>query len=333
MSNKTLLNAGKAKNDEFYTQLPDIERECAHYTEQFQGKTVLCNCDDPAESQFWKYFHTHFSELKLKKLISTHFDPEGTYRMDYSGGSDARCGIGTKISMQGNGDFRSNECAGVLRQADIVVTNPPFSLFREFIAQLITYGKKFLVIGNNNALTYKEIFRLIKENKLWLGYNVNKTIAFVLSGAYQVWDRIENGKKIGVVPAISWYTNLTVSKRALPLALSRHYDPALYPKYDSYDAINVKRVTEIPADWDGKMGVPVTFLGKYNPAQFEIIGLDRYVDDNPRFGRRFTINNKETYARVLIRRRPPNESGAGCRAIVSHPARNSPAHPGVNTPS
>ena len=308
-ANSNLHKAKTEKNDEFYTQLTDVAKELMHYKEHFKGKTVFCNCDDPTWSAFWKYFHLNFEQLGLKKLISTHYDRyEPTYKMEYTGGNDNDIEIGVKTPLEGNGDFRNAECIELLKEADIVVTNPPFSLFREYVAQLMEYDKKFIMGGNNNAITYKEFFPLLKDNKVWLGYIANQTCVFRLADEYNKWDekiteQMNDGHKYGKCPAISVFTNLDIQKRHEKLILWKNYTPEEYPKYDNYDAINVDKVTDIPVDYDGVMGVPITFLDKYNPEQFEIVGLDRYVEDNPNYGHRFKVNNKETYARILIRRK------------------------------
>lgn len=305
--NNNLHNAKKAKNDEFYTRLEDIEKEMCHYREHFRGKVIYCNCDDPKESNFFKFFSLQFEFLGLKKLISTGYKENGhgvayIYEGDKNENNLPDDSEIQTYELQGNGDFRSEECIEFLKEADVVVTNPPFSLFREVVAQLVEYNKKFLLLGNNNAITYKEIFPLIMSNKMWLGYSNNKTMEFVLSDSYEKWDRIENGKKIGKVPAISWFTNLEHDHRNRPLDLTQRYDPRYYPKYDNYNAIECSKVMDIPRDYDGVIGVPITFLDKYCPTQFRIVGLDRYVENNPRYGHRFTLNGKETYARILIQK-------------------------------
>ena len=274
MANKTLQQARKNKNDEFYTQLPDIENELKHYHAHFKGKTVLCNCDDPRISNFFHYFSYNFEHLGLKKLITTCYksqerdlfsqnDSEHAIYLEYTGNKTGGRvpkpeEIGIK-RLKGDGDFRSPECIELLKGADIVVTNPPFSLFREYIAILMLYEKKFIIIGNQNAITYKDVFPLLKNNKVWPGYNHVKE--FLQSDG--------NIKKFG---NIQWFTNLDISKRHEKLILYKKYNPADYPKYDNYDAINVDKVADIPCDYDGVMGVPITFLDKYNPEQFEIIG-------------------------------------------------------------
>lgn len=308
MRQRSLDVAKMQKNDEFYTQLADIENELKHYKDQFYGKVVFCSCDDPYESNFFKFFANNFNHWGLKKLIATSYVPSpiaGTqlplleieglkpdgrqpFKIEINEVPDTNGDGAIDLAdvryllthnanvatpLEGNGDFRSLESLRLLEEADIVCTNPPFSLFREFVAQLVEHNKKFLIIGNNNALTYKEIFKLIKENKIWQGYGVNKTLEFVLSDAYKKWDRIENGKKIGKVPAISWFTNLDVAKRHEELVMYKKYIPEEYPTYENYEAINIDAVAKIPMDYDGVMGVPITFLDKYNPDQFEIIGL------------------------------------------------------------
>lgn len=298
-SNENLKKAKAAKNDEFYTRLEDIEKELKHYTEHFKGKVVYCNCDDANRSNFFKYFSTNFQKLGLKKLITSGLKIDDTE----NGTGVIAIQKGDDIDIyDGNGDFRSEECIEFLKEADIVVTNPPFSCFRQYVAQLMQYGKKFLIIGNMNAITYKEIFSYIKNNELWLGIHSNKTMDFGMPNTYEKWDRIENGIKIGKVPAVAWYTNLEHKKRNEELILYKHYSPTEYPKYDNYNAIEVGKVAEIPMDYEGVMGVPISFLDKYCSNQFRIVGLDRYVEDNPCYGHRFTINGKETYARILIQK-------------------------------
>lgn len=240
-------------------------------------------------------------------MISTHYDAENpSYKLEYEGGDDNDIEVGVKTRLLQNGDFRSEECVELLKEADIVVTNPPFSLFRPYVAQLIEYDKKFIIWGNNNAITYKEFFPLIKENKVWLGYLANKTCVFRLDDSYEKYDekitaKMNDGHKYGKVPAISTFTNLDIPKRHEKLILWKNYTPEEYPKYDNYDAINVDKVAEIPIDYDGVMGVPITFLDKYSPEQFEIVELDRYTVPNEYLvGGRVAINGKPKYARILI---------------------------------
>lgn len=252
----TNLNAAKtAKNDEFYTQYADIEKEIQHYVKHFKDKIVYCNCDNPEWSNFWKYFYDNYHSLGLKGLISTHYVKDGkSYKLEYNG-------INTiKTDLIGDGDFKSDECVEILKGCDIVITNPPFSLFRLFIAQLIEHNKKFLVIGSQNAITYKEIFPLLKDNKMWLGNNHVK----------------EFRKPDGTIQKfgnICWFTNLDIKKRHEPLVLTKHYTPKEYPRYDNYNAINVNKVADIPCDYDKYIGVPITFIENYCPDQFEILGL------------------------------------------------------------
>lgn len=278
-NNSNLRTAKKEKNDEFYTQLKDIENELKHYKKYFKDKVVYCNCDDPEWSNFWIYFSRNFEHLGLKKLISTHYSkdkPSFKLEIQRDINSDNKINhLDTiKTELKQNGDFRSDECIELLKEADIVVTNPPFSLFREYVNQLITYNKKFLIIGNNNALTYKDIFTLLKNNKLWLGVSSNKTMEFELSNGYLKWDRIgKDGKKYGKVPAISWFTNLEHFKRNEEVILYKKIEENSYQTYFNFEAIEVPFVRDIPANYDGIIGVPITFMSCYNPEQFEIIGL------------------------------------------------------------
>ena len=338
--NTNLHKASAAKKDEFYTQLVDIEKELKHYKDQFRGKVVYCNCDDPFESNFFKYFAANFNELGLKKLITTSyvkspivggqlplFEVEGLkpsgkepFKIEIKEvpdtDSDGAINLddvehllkhdkNTATPLHGNGDFRNAECIKLLKQADIVVTNPPFSLFREYVAQLVEYDKKFLILGDQNAITYKEIFGHVKENKLWLGYDNGGTKWFQVPMDYDIptesRKKIINGVKYFSMGRILWFTNLDTAKRHEELTLYKKYSQEEYPKYDDYNAINVNRYNDIPMDYAGVMGVPITFVDKYNPKQFEIIGIDRYVKDNPNYGKRFTIGGQEIYARILIK--------------------------------
>lgn len=304
MANANLSNAKRAKNDEFYTQLSDIENELKHYKSHFAGKVVYCNCDDARKSNFFRFFQKKFNDYGLKKLITTSYNENGHGSvLVYEGDTNSNGKLGdneVKVSeLKGNGDFRSEECIELLKESDIVVTNPPFSLFREYIATLVQYDKKFLVIGNQNAITYKEIFPLIKENKLWLGFSDNKTMEFVMPDSYEKYNYIDKkGRKIGKVPAISWFTNLEHSKRNDEIILYKKYTSEEFPKYDNYDAIEVSRVCEIPKDYNGVMGVPITFLGKYNPSQFEIVKFRKGDDDKD-----LCVNGKCPYFRILIKRK------------------------------
>lgn len=340
--NSNLNKAAKARKDEFYTQLTDIEKELKHYKQQFLGKVIYCNCDDPFESNFFKYFASNFNALGLKKLITTSYsgspitgkqlsllDMEGLkpkgkepFKIEINEVPDKNSDgaidladvewllkqdVNVCVPLKENGDFRSNECIELLKQSDIVVTNPPFSLFREYLAQLIEYNKKFLILGDQNATTYKEIFKLIKDNKLWFGYDNGGTKWFQVPIDYDIptesRKKIVDGVKYFSMGRIMWFTNLDTTKRHDELTLYKKYSPEEFPKYDKYNAINVNKYMDIPRDYFGIIGVPITYLDKYNPDQFEIIGIDRYVEDNPHYGRRFTINGSEIYARVLIKRK------------------------------
>ena len=299
--NRTLNKANAAKNDEFYTQLTDIEKELRHYKEHFKDKAIFCNCDDPEESNFWKYFALNFKFLGLKKLIATHFETEKpSYKIEKNNGDTIR------TPLKQNGDFRSPECIEILKEADIVATNPPFSLFREYVAQLIKYNKKFIIIGNQNNFTYKEMFKLLKENKIWAGVENGGTKWFKVPDHYDITTesrkKIEGGNKFFSMGSIYWFTNLDIKKRHENLILYKKYNPDDYPRYDNYNAINVNKVSDIPMDYKGAMGVPITFLDKYNPDQFEIIGIDRVLVEKAT-GKvsRFRINGKEIYARIVIR--------------------------------
>ena len=262
--NDNLHKAKDAKNDEFYTRIEDVADELRHYKKHFAGKVVLCNCDDPTWSAFWRYFHLNFAELGLKKLISTHYDhTEPTYKMEYEGGDDNDVEVGVKTPLEGNGDFRSKECLDLLDECDIVVTNPPFSLARAYAQCLREHGKQFVIIGDLNWITYKEIFPMLKDNEIWLGYSSVKEF-IQPDGTIKKF-----GNKL-------WYTNLDIQKRHEKLILWKHFTPEEYPAYLNADnAINVDSVDNIPFDYYGIIGVPITFLSKYNPDQFEIIGIDK----------------------------------------------------------
>ncbi len=336
-SNKSLHKAVVTKNDEFYTQLPDIERELKHYKKQFRDKVVYCNCDDPFESNFFKYFAANFNALGLKKLITTSFvrspiaggqlplfemqglKPDGKepFKIEIREVPDAD-GDGainlddvkyllqhdknTATPLHGHGDFRSDECMAFLKEADIVVTNPPFSLFREYVAQLMEHKKKFLIIGNDNAIKYKGIFEFIKANKIWRGYGKVKEFRKP-DGSIQTFGNV------------GWYTNLDVEKRHQKLTLYKNYSPKEYPKYDNFDAIEVSKVAEIPQDYDGEMGVPITFLDKHDPEQFEIVDmLNRYTlldtqgtneDVRRRHSHTCNINGKAVFSRIVVKNKMP----------------------------
>jgi len=361
--NTNLHKANQAKKDEFYTQLVDIEKELKHYKDQFKGKVVYCNCDDPFESNFFKYFASNFNALGLKKLITTSYKPSPiantqlelfgnktttlkpkgrpketankfvineVHDLNDDGAFDIR-DIAEQLKanknnewgpLKGEGDFRSKECIELLKQADIVVTNPPFSLFREYVAQLMEHDKKFLILGDQNAITYKETFKLIKQNKLWLGYDNGGTKWFQVPMDYDIptesRKKIVNGVKYFSMGRILWFTNLDTTKRHEELTLYKKYSPKEYPKYDNYDAIEVSRVTDIPMDYDGVMGVPITFLDKYNPEQFEIYGLladkreisdaliqgrPTYLDEQHKKYVGAIVKGRATYARIIIKKK------------------------------
>lgn len=347
MARIDLTNAKRAKNDEFYTRLEYIEKELKYYKPHFQGKVVLCNCDDPYESNFFKYFALNFNALGLKKLIATCYngspvsgnellldfgdtidDPKKiAYKVEITEVTDVNGDGAINLAdiaylmqndknvisiLKGNGDFRSQECIELLKEADIIVTNPPFSLFREYIAQLMAYHKQFLIIGNQNALTYKDIFTYIKNNELWLGYKFGdmsfQVPSYFEPRATRYWVD-ETGQKWRSMGNVCWFTNLDIQKRHEDIILYKHYSTGDYPNYDNYNAINVDKVSDIPCDYDGVMGVPITFMDKYNPSQFELLGIMNTGETNE--GIRYPntphgrpiINGKELYLRILIRRK------------------------------
>ncbi len=347
--NKELSDARKAKNDEFYTQLGDIEKEMMYYKEYFKGKIVFCNCDDPYESNFFKYFALCFNILGLKKLITTCYSGSPISGTELNLFPDLESKIAkkkaykleiTEISniagepnynlddvqrilmehppetLKGDGDFRSDECVELLKEADVVVTNPPFSLFREFVAQLMEYDKKFIIIGNQNAISYKEVFPFIKNDKMWLGMSIHSGDRkfyvpenYPLNAAGCGVD--EKGKRFIRVKGVRWFTNLNNKKRSEKYISYKEYTPEEFPKYDNYDAIEVSKSADIPENYDGAMGVPITFLDKYNPEQFEILDARDYTNIE-RLKTKSTmlvkdadgsVNGKAKYARILIRRR------------------------------
>ena len=313
MANNSLTKAKKAKVDEFYTQLADIEVELKHYREHFKGKTVLCNCDDPRMSNFFYYFVLNFHLLGLKKLITTCYKNQNpdlfsessseqavylVYKGEDIGTPPDPTTAGLVYPLQGDGDFRSKECIAFLEEADIVVTNPPFSLFREYIALLIEHKKQFVIVGNTNAVTYTNCFDLIRDNKMWLGYNC---LRWFYTPAGTLYEAARS----------YWYTNLDIQKRHAKLTLYKKYSPEEYPRYDNYDAINVDKTTDIPCDYDGVMGVPITYLDKHNPDQFEIIGATESEGKGFSSGlwdasskvSQPMVNGKRVYKRIFIRKR------------------------------
>lgn len=322
--NTSLNNAAKAKKDEFYTRKEEIEDQLAHYADFFEGKRVYCNCDDPEESEFWQFFKRNFKPWKLKSLVATHYEPDEknyAYKLELSEDTNGDGVIDWNddpviTQIQCNGDFRNDICIELLKECDVVVTNPPFSLWKEYIAQLIEYDKKFIIIGSSSAITYKEIFPLLKDNKIWMGYDFpNGNAYFRIPDGYEdVYARnvYDPETKLVKFRNCSWYTNVDIQKRHEPIDLRGNYyngNEDKYPKYDNYDAINVDRVSEIPCDYDGVMGVPITFIKDYCPEQFEIIGLaagnirglagipSSTGKDGP------YIDGKLKYGRILIKRR------------------------------
>lgn len=345
MTSELLNRAKKNKIDEFYTQMSDIEAEMRYYKQHFRGKVILCNCDDPYESNFFKYFAMNFNFLGLKKLIATSYsespiayeqlplfeikslnlknsDSKPPYKVEITEVKDENADGAIDLSdveyllknrknvlslLRGNGDFRSDECIELLKEADIVVTNPPFSLFREYVAQLMEYEKKFIIIGSKNAISYNEIFKFIKENKIWLGNGFPNGNAFfrIPSQYSREWANGVYNPETGLVKFrnVGWFTNLDLEKRHEFITLYKHYTPEEYPQYDNYDAIEVSKTAEIPYDWDGIMGVPITFLDRYNPDQFEILGNEKTL--GIKRGRGY-INGKRQYGRIFIRRKDVN---------------------------
>ncbi|MBO4698782.1 adenine-specific methyltransferase EcoRI family protein [bacterium] len=342
--NSDLNSAKSAKKDEFYTQLTDIEKELRHYRQHFKGKTVLCNCDDPFESNFFKYFVLNFNRLGLKKLIATCYtgspianqqlslfdiigeSKENTEEKPYKavvttvydktgdGGVDMldvaelfKSGENELTELQGDGDFRSPECLALMKEADIVVTNPPFSLFREYVATLVEHNKRFIIIGNQNAITYKEIFPLMLKNKMWLGYGFNRNCAHFVSPYKDTASDLDHKEGMIRVSGIMWFTNLDIKKRHEEIVLVKHYKPEEYPKYDTYDAIDISKAIDIPCDYAGVMGVPITFMTKYSPDQFEIVGELKHGCDNEYDLAKPVIDGIEKYTRILIRNKHPEQ--------------------------
>ena len=318
MANKLLNTAKTAKKDEFYTQLSDIENELRHYRPHFKGKTVLCNCDDPRVSNFFKYFALNFEILGLKRLIATCYknnEPDLfsmntceqavyiIYDGDKNGNRVPDPSEMEVLPLKGDGDFRSAECIELLKQADIVCTNPPFSLFREYVAQLIKYDKKFLIIGNQNAIHYREIFPLFKSNQIWLGYGFRRNCAHFISRYQDTATDADHRDGMIRVSGVTWFTNLEIDKRHEEIILYKTYNPVDYPHYDNFDAINVDKTQDIPVDYDGIIGVPMTFMYKYCPDQFDIVGILNHGCDNEYDLAKPILNGKELYTRIAIRRK------------------------------
>ena len=322
-SNKYMNQAKSSKNDEFYTILSDIEKELKHYKKHFKNKTVLCNCDDPRVSNFFHYFSYNFEQLGLKKLITTCYknqqmelfsthDSERAIWLEYNGDKNKnKIPDPSEIGLhhfEKDGDFRSEECIEILKQSDVVVTNPPFSLFREYVMQLMKYNKKFLIIGTWNAVSYKETIPLIKNNKMWIGVNSNRDFSgFLVPKHYPLHGteaRIdEKGNRIVSSNNNCWFTNLDIAKRHEELILYKKYNKTEFPTYDNYNAIEVSKTNDIPIDYDGVMGVPITFINKYNPNQFEILGDYRYHDGCDTANDINYLDGKQLYKRILIKRK------------------------------
>ena len=335
--NADLNKANKNKKDEFYTQLTDIEKEMRYYTPHFKGKTIFCNCDDPETSNFWKFFELNFDRLGLKKLIATHYETDKpSYKLELVGDIDGNGRTDKhdiiKTILKQNGDFRSPECIEILKQSDIVITNPPFSLFREYIAQLFQYKKKFIIIGNINAIKYQEIFPYVISNQVWLGVSIHSgDREFAVPDTYPLeaagWRVDADGQKYIRVKGVRWFTNLDYSERHEPIILYKSYNPIDYPKYDNYDAINIDSTANIPNDYYGIMGVPITFIDRYNPDQFELLGMTDRQNTSGLRTKKYTIEDmpnfndmnascvllkdgvyKSLYTRFLIRRKDSNEN-------------------------
>lgn len=318
-TNQPLQQAKAAKKDEFYTQLSDIENELKHYKKHFVGKTVYCNCDDPKASNFFQYFYLNFEYLGLKKLITTCYKSQET---DLFSRHDAESGVKLEYTgrqghqeaaqndniiirpLTGDGDFRSSECVDLLKEADVVVTNPPFSLFREFVGQLVSNRKNFLIIGHQNAITYREIFPLVKDDRIWLGYGFPGGAGYFITNYNDYAAAGQHKEGMVRVSGVHWFTNLDIDKRHEEIVLAKTYSPEEYPTYDNFDAIEVSRVAEIPKDYSGMMGVPLTFMNKYNPDQFEILGqCYRMVREKTGVARYFYVGGRKKYDRIVIRNR------------------------------
>ena len=318
--NTDLNNARVGRNDEFYTQIPMIEAELPYYREHFAGKVVLCNCDDPKQSNFWVYFHTHFAELQLKQLIAVYYSVTETARVTtYAGGNDEDIAVGVSKPLEGTGDFRSNECIEILKQADIVVSNPPFSLAIPYLLQLIEYNKQFLIVGNINLVTCKDVIALLQDNKVWLGASIHSgDRPFYVPDNYPLAAKgcgvDDRGRKWIKVKGVRWYTNLDYSGRCVQFPTNALYrdKPAYYPFFDNTEIISVSKTKDIPMDYTGVMAVPCTFIDKYNPAQFEILGLERYVVPKEALKEgRLMLQGKKLYARIIIKVRGKEGAESG----------------------
>ena len=332
--NSGLIEAQRNKKDEFYTQISDVERELCHYRKHFKGKVVYCNCDDPYISAFFKYFTKNFEFLGIKKLITTCYKSQSVdifstsnsdraIKLEYTGGASNSLPTPDDIGitlLEGDGDFRSEECMEILKEADIVVTNPPFSLFTDYVSQLDSFSKKFIIVGHQNAITYKDVFPLIKNNRIWLGYGFKGNAAHFIAPHYQDIASASDHKEGMIrVSGVVWYTNLDHNKRHEEIILVQRYfgNEAAYPRYDNYDAIEVSKSQNIPMDFDGVMGVPITFLTKHNPEQFEIVGATESEGKGFSAGlwknssklAQAAVNGKRVYKRLFIRNIHPVKKG------------------------
>lgn len=316
-SNKKLHNAKNSKKDEFYTQITDIEREIRHYKMHFKNKVVYCNCDDPRVSNFFKYFSLNFEKLGLKKLITTCYKnlnidlfsqnkSEKAVYLEYEGDKNKNKKVDlSEIEvnhLKGDGDFRSEECIKLLKKSDIVITNPPFSLFREYVTQLIKYNKNFLIIGHQNAISYKEIFPHFKNNKIWLGYGFKGGATHFINPNYKDYATAGDHKEGMIrVAGVTWFTNLDISKRHEDIVLYKKFNKKEYLRYDNYNGVNIDKTNEIPKDYKGAMGVPISFMHKYNPEQFELIKFRKGDDEKD-----LSVNGKCPYFRILIKNKYAN---------------------------
>lgn len=296
-TNESLSKARVNQEDEFYTKMKDIKEELQHYTQHFAGKVVYCNCNNDWESNFFSYFYDNFAKFKLKKLVTVSYGADA-HKFEYDGT------VIDKTKLKGNGDFLSQECKDILATADIVVDNPPFSQFRLYMSQLIDSGKKFLIVGSQNAITYKQTFQLLKDNKVWLGVNYGD-MEFTVPDFYEPREtryREEDGVKYRSLGNICWFTNMNHYKRNNEMKLYKKYDSNYYRKYDNSNVLNVNKVSEIPKDWNGLMGVPITFMNKYNPNQFEIIGIANSARSIG-LDLRTIIDDKKIYNRIIIKKK------------------------------
>ena len=312
-SNTDLQKAKINKKDEFYTQYSDIALELSKYAQQLKDKVILCNCDDPTRSNFWKYLHINFHKLKIKKIISTHYQKgKKSFKLIYKGGNDNDTEAGSKITLTCDGDFRSQECLELLKEADIVITNPPFSLFREYMSTLMKFNKKVIILGNMNSITTKDIFPLFREGKLWYGQSIHSgDRKFYVPDDYPLKASScgidEDGKRYIKVKGVRWFTNFDYTERHTPLVCTAIYNEEKYPKYDNFDAISVNKTSEIPLNYAGIIGVPITFMDKHCPEQFELVGISAdlanpiVLPNGKKGSGRFYMNGKRLYDRIAIK--------------------------------